>query len=197
MDSEYALALDRARVLQSRRRRRWAAVTAGLVLLVLGHVLLWAWVGDRYGFCWSDCPVEGGDPPLVESYLVLGLALWVLAPFAMARLAGRSWLGTVAWGCVAITAVAAVLTASERVTAGEATSLPGLTLAVAVGGAIALPWRNRRDLTARGAAVVLCVGLSLVLASLGLEAVDWGNLAALSALAAIGLADEAAASRRE
>lgn len=200
MESQYSFAgWGRARILTSARRRRWAAVGVGSGLLALSHVLLWAWVGDRYSFCWSDCAEEQTAPPLVGSYLVLGICIWVLAPFAVAGLAGRSLGGTLLWGCGGVAAFVVVFAAAELIAPGGANSLPGLTLAVAVAGAILLPSRSRLDLIARGAAIALCLGVSVLLASVGIEALNWGNLAALPALAAVGLADELAqvASRRE
>jgi hypothetical protein len=197
VESEYSIAWGRARVFLSRRRRRWGAVAVGSGLLALGHVLLWAWVGDRYGFCWSECTEQRGEPPFVGSYLVLGIALWVLAPFAVARLSGRTLLGTVFSGFAALAAFATVFMVGELATPGEANSLPGLTLAVAVAGAMLLASRSRRDLLVRGVAVAFCFALSLVLVRLGIEAANWGNLAAVPALAVVGLADELAAIRRE
>jgi hypothetical protein len=193
VESPYSiLGWRQPRVLTSSRRRRWAAVAVGSGLLALSHVLISAWLSEKYSICWSGCTVDeqGGSPPFVESYLVFGIALWVLAPFSMARLSGRSLLGTVLWGCAAVAVFFAVFAAGELVTTGEATSLPGLTLAVAVAGAVLLPSPSGLDLVGRGVAIVLSLGLSLLLASAGVEVADWGILAALPALLIVGLADE-------
>jgi hypothetical protein len=147
--------------------RRWAAVALGDELIVLGLALaVWA---------------AGGERPLV---LTVAVAILLSAPYVIAKISGHR-----NWPLAGVGAVAGFLVAYGLLFPVD-DLLPTLTVAVGLGGAIALAWRKPMDLLFRAGAVAALGGAAFAAALVDVRALVWATI--VLALPVVALADELA-----